>query len=308
LPVHEWANSWATTFTIVLHAAVRKRRRHDEHVEALPVVGTEQRLGGGNVVLDVGELPGGGVEDAGLGPHATAWREVSGRDVPDGEGQQIGRDGLGHRPAEGVILVPGRGGGHDDGEAGGDGERGGPGDPQRRRVLAGHDASGVDGLTLAEQEGLLFAEGLGGLQPLQRRRRVARAIADVDRPRSGLELHLEARAEHGDGRMDHERESVAVAVAHGLDVEVAGVEVEGAIAGRRRGKHEGDAADEPAGGEVDHDVPVERSGAGLLVISKRVGVEARHVPLMARTTVAGQRCGVSPPTTLSRRWCSTTAS
>ena len=56
----------------VLHPAVRERRRHDEQVEAIPVVGSEERLGRAEVILDLFELPRGGLELRRLRPHARA--------------------------------------------------------------------------------------------------------------------------------------------------------------------------------------------------------------------------------------------
>ena len=89
------------------------------------------------------------------------------------QGQQVGGDGLGHAEVEHPgardrpRLVAQGPGGHDRAQALGHHHLGVVGDPGRGAVLAGHQGAGVDGLALAEQEGVAPALGLGRLQPLQ---------------------------------------------------------------------------------------------------------------------------------------------
>jgi hypothetical protein len=54
----------------VLHPAVGEGRRQDEHVVAFPGIGPVELLGLGQHVLDLGELPGGGFDQVGLGVDA----------------------------------------------------------------------------------------------------------------------------------------------------------------------------------------------------------------------------------------------
>jgi len=69
---------------------------------------------------------------------------------------------------------------HDGAQGRGGGDARLEGDAYAGRVLEGDPASGVDGLGLGEQEGMLFAGGLSGIEPLEAAGGGRRPVVDGD--------------------------------------------------------------------------------------------------------------------------------
>lgn len=82
----------------VLHPTVRETGRKNQKVESFPLVGPEQRLADPDHFLRAGELPGSGVQQGGttLGVDPGPGADVAEADIPGGEGEEVGGDGLVH--------------------------------------------------------------------------------------------------------------------------------------------------------------------------------------------------------------------
>ena len=175
----------------VLHPAVGEGGRQDQHVVAVPVVRAEELLRPRDHRLRLRELVGGGLHRLGLGEDARAGPELPRLEPSDRERQEVGRDRLRHPEAEDARARPrpgplaGGAGGHHGGERLGHLHLGLVGEAVARGVLQRHQAAGVDGLALAEEEGVPPALRLLGGEPLQRRgvRRGPVAQAHLARPR-----------------------------------------------------------------------------------------------------------------------------
>jgi len=256
----------------VLHPAVGEGGREHQHVEAVPVVGTGQRLRGVDHATDVLELLGRRLDHLGFGVHSAAVGDVALGDVADRERDQVGRDSVLHHPALGgdvlIFLSPDRRRPHERAQRLGDSDLGIEGEADLGAVLAGDIAPRVDGLALTEQIRVTLPLGQLGGEPLQARRHGAGLVVDPD--------DLLGRDDEGEGTADHrirllhlrEVHQVVVAVPHGLDRQVTLVEHRLAFG------VEVEASDtlERAAVEVDRDAPVEVYHLRLVRPVVRVGI------------------------------------
>ena len=262
----------------VLHAAVRERRRHHQHVEAIPRVGSEEGLAGVDHRLDALELPRRGLHHGRLGPHPRARSELHRGELTDGEGEEVRCDGLRHRPLlHGAVtghVATHEGRRHEPAQRRRNVERSAKRDAPLRRVLQRKHRPRVDRLALREQERVRAARGLRSVEPLQCARVGGRAVGDGDRRRRRGELEGEARAEHRLLGVQDEGHGAPFGVDDGAHVEVPGVEVQ-RTAPRRR-KVQRHRRVERARREVHARLPRERGHLRVLVIGVRVRVDACH--------------------------------
>ena len=220
----------------VLHAAVRKGRRHHQQVEALPVVGSEQALGGRDHRLDAVELARRRRQRLGLGPDARARREILAFDAdrPRTRGGTAGwaaasRNGPWRaRQRRALALHEARRHharqllGHVEGRA--------EGHAPARRVLQGHDRARMDRLALREQVRMASRSRLLGSEPAERRRPIGGVVADRQPLGVRRQRDAQARSDDGIARAELELERLPGAALHGRDRQVARVEIESATA------------------------------------------------------------------------------
>ena len=89
----------------------------------------------------------------------------------------------------------------------------------------------MDGLALAEEEGMLLAVGLLRRKPLQRRRVGGRRVGDPHLGRPGRQLQSQPPPQHGIVLTQLEGHRHAVLGAHRVDRQTLAVQVHGAAPG-----------------------------------------------------------------------------
>ena len=192
-----------------------------------------------------------------------------GGEVADGEGEQVGRDRLGHGEEQAAVTGLAGGGRHHGGE---------PLGRQHQRlvanagpwgVLQGDQTARMDGLALRQHEGLARG-GLGTVEPHQPTGGGRGRVADAHPLHRMGALDAQSLPEHGVGGAPREGEGPAIVVGDLVDLEVAGVEIERAAV--RAVEHELGFPSEAPGGEVDLPPQVQGLGAALVEVGVAVGV------------------------------------
>ena len=224
----------------VLHPAEREARGQDQDIVPAPSVGAEPLLDRADHRLDVREFVGGRLEYAGLGPDARAGAQRLEGQVAHRQGDEVGRDRLGHHePEEALIGLVGpdaRLGRHDRPEPLRDPDRPDIGDAHARRVLDWDPRPGMDRLRLGEQERPGLPRGERGLHPLEGTGRGRRPISDADLVRLGGQRDGELRTQHRVGRAEvigrwgeRLRDRRQLAEADLFDRQSAGIEDQGSF-------------------------------------------------------------------------------
>mmetsp|Transcript_2819 Transcript_2819/g.6450 ORF Transcript_2819/g.6450 Transcript_2819/m.6450 type:complete len:318 (+) Transcript_2819:860-1813(+) len=166
----------------IFHSAVGKRGRQNEQVVACPgVLDASQILRSLQEVFRLGELERRCVKDAGFRVDPTAGTDIVPGQITDGKRQQVRGDGdrltkveylgsstatvLGLLPAVHLLLFSGKRR-HDRRGPGWDGNGGVVGKFGTGQILAGDQATSMNGLALREEVRMHLARGLGGWKPL----------------------------------------------------------------------------------------------------------------------------------------------
>ncbi len=218
----------------VFHAAIGEGRRQHQDVVAAPLIGTVKLFGGVDHLAHVGEFVGDLVEHGffGIDPGARVFGLEA--DIADGQRDQIGRDRLGHRKAEGAVVgivrhvfAVGRQlavGAHDGAQRPRHDDAGAIGLADGRAVLGRDPGAGVDLLALAEQEGRRLAGRLGGGQPLQGRAVLGGAVVDDDLLGALRQVDGQRPAHHRVALAQRIFQRPARGVGDAFDVERLGIE------------------------------------------------------------------------------------
>ena len=259
----------------VLHPAVGEAGREDDQVVTIPEVGAEDLLGRDQHRLGVRELGGRRLDHAGLGVDAGARAERAEVDLAHRQRQKVGGDGLRHpEPVDAVGSGPGRVfRAHQRGQPRRHADRRLVGEALGRRVLAGHPAPRVDGLPLAEQEGMFLSVRLPRVEPLQPGGRGRGRVVDVHDARVGRDLDRERAAQMLDRIADAEGGLSPARLERDLpDVELVDVEPQLGSAGEVVDQQRGPPLERP---RVEVHAQVEDEVLDAHLVGPREGVRVQ---------------------------------